>query len=214
MVQKESKPRGRPRAYVPEVALSRATKAFWQGGFAGTSLDDLAAATGMNRPSLYGAFGDKHDLYMKALTEYWAAGRAAMAEALAPKRPLRAGLRAVYAKALDLYIPGAGRPRGCFLIGTGTTEAMRDPKVRAFLDAAYDEIDTAFEARLRAAVEGGELPSGADPEALAKLAAAVLHSLAIRSRAGASRADLERLIEGVIVVICGSERGQKDIPVP
>jgi TetR/AcrR family transcriptional regulator, copper-responsive repressor len=211
MVQKETKPRGRPRAYVPEVALSRATKAFWQSGFAGTSLDDLAAATGMNRPSLYGAFGDKHDLYMKALAEYWAAGRVALADALSPERPLRAGLRAVYASALDLYIPASGRPRGCFLIGTGTSEAVRDPQVRGFLDAAYDELDAAFEARLRAAVEGGELPRGADPEALGKLAAAVLHSLAIRSRAGASRADLERLVEGALEVICGPGRGKKDV---
>jgi TetR/AcrR family transcriptional regulator, copper-responsive repressor len=70
MVQKEQKRRGRPPAYVPELALSKAIKAFWPAGFAGTSLDELAAATGMNRPSLYGAFGDKHDLYMKALVQF------------------------------------------------------------------------------------------------------------------------------------------------
>jgi hypothetical protein len=51
MVQKEQKRRGRPRAYVPELALSKAIKAFWPAGFAGTSLDELAAATGMNRPA-------------------------------------------------------------------------------------------------------------------------------------------------------------------
>jgi AcrR family transcriptional regulator len=67
MVQKETKRRGRPPAYVPEVALARATDAFWSAGYAATSLDELAAATGMNRPSLYGAFGDKHDLYLKTL---------------------------------------------------------------------------------------------------------------------------------------------------
>ena len=61
MVQKEMRPRprGRPRSYDPEVALKRATEAFWKSGYSGTSLDDLAAATGMNRPSLYAGFGDK-----------------------------------------------------------------------------------------------------------------------------------------------------------
>src|SRR6201990_2426300 len=108
----EPKRRGRPRAYEPEVALGKALALFRKDGFAGTSLDELAAATGMNRPSLYGAFGDKHDLYMKALEHYWAAGRDAMARALAPDRPLRAALRAVYAEALDIYFPPAGRPRG------------------------------------------------------------------------------------------------------
>ena len=111
MVQKETKRRGRPPNYLADVALSQAIKAFWQAGFAGTSLDDLAAMTGMNRPSLYGAFGDKHDLYMKALAHYWSAGRAAMVEALAPERPIRAALRAVYAEALDIYFPPAGSPR-------------------------------------------------------------------------------------------------------
>ena len=175
MVQKEQKRRGRPPAYVPELALSKAIKAFWPAGFAGTSLDELAAATGMNRPSLYGAFGDKHDLYMKALEHYWAEGRDAMARALAPDRPIRAALRAVYAEALDIYFPPAGRPRGCFLITTGTTEAMHDPEVRAYLDAALRETDAAFETRLRVAIAGGELSAHADPHMLAKLAGAVLH---------------------------------------
>lgn len=206
MVQKEGKRRGRPPAYVPEVALARATKAFWESGFAGTSLDDLAAATGMNRPSLYGAFGDKHALYLRALATYWEAGRSAMSEALAPEQPLREGLRRVYTAALDLYFPPKGQPRGCFLIGTATTEAMRDADVRATLGEALREIDAAFEARLRLGQERGELPTGTDPRILAQLAGATLHTLALRSRAGATRADLEELADGVVVLICGPAR--------
>lgn len=205
MVQKEQKRRGRPPAYLPELALSKAIKAFWPAGFAGTSLDELAAATGMNRPSLYGAFGDKHDLYMKALEHYWAEGRDAMARALALDRPIRAALWAVYAEALDIYFPPTGRPRGCFLITTGTTEAMHDPDVRAYLVAALREIDAAFETRLRVAIAGGELSAHADPHMLAKLAGAVLHSLAIRSRAGAPRADLEQFADGAVNMICGPQ---------
>jgi TetR/AcrR family transcriptional regulator, copper-responsive repressor len=203
MVQKEQKRRGRPPAYVPELALSKAIKAFWPAGFAGTSLDELADATGMNRPSLYGAFGDKHDLYMKSLEHYWAAGRDAMAKALAPDCPIRAALRAVYTEALDIYFPPTDIPRGCFLIGTGTTEAMHDPDVRAYLAAAFGDIDAAFEARLRLARDAGELAPRADPAMLAKLAGAVLHSLAIRSRAGAPRADLEQFADGAVDLICG-----------
>ena len=74
MVQKKStdhttapKKRGRPRSYDPETALARAAAVFWKAGYAGTSLDDLSQATGMNRPSLYAAFGDKRDLYLKTL---------------------------------------------------------------------------------------------------------------------------------------------------
>src|SRR5215471_3491523 len=67
MVQKEPARRGRPRAYDPDTALAQAMAVFWRAGYAGTSLDDITVGTGMNRPSLYGAFGDKHRLYLHAL---------------------------------------------------------------------------------------------------------------------------------------------------
>ncbi len=78
MVQKSARPlpepgprrRGRPRAFEPETALIQAMDVFWQDGFAGTSLDALSAATGLNRPSLYGAFGDKRALYLQAYRQY------------------------------------------------------------------------------------------------------------------------------------------------
>src|SRR3977135_1263272 len=74
---------GRPRAYEPEVALARALDVFWKEGFAATSLDDLSAATGMNRPSLYGAFGDKRELYIKTYQNYRDRARLRMAEVFA-----------------------------------------------------------------------------------------------------------------------------------
>ena len=61
-----SRGRGRPRAFEPETALAQAMDVFWSDGFAATSLDDISAATGLNRPSLYGAFGDKTPPEVKA----------------------------------------------------------------------------------------------------------------------------------------------------
>jgi len=204
MVQKPSKRRGRPPAYVAEVALARATETFWKTGYAATSLDDLAAATGMNRPSLYGAFGNKHALYLKALTDYWDAGHAAMLKVLNSNRPVRDALRRVYEVALDIYFPVGSAPRGCFVIGTATTEAVRDDQIRGSLARVFREIDEAFETRLRLAQQRGEIPKGRDPQPLAMLAAATLHTLAIRSRAGASRSDLEAFADGAVELICGA----------
>src|SRR3954452_12779539 len=71
MVQNiEKRTRGRPRAYDPDEALAKAMGAFWDHGYAATSLDDISAATGMNRPSLYAAFGDKQAIYLKAIEHY------------------------------------------------------------------------------------------------------------------------------------------------
>src|ERR1700753_330231 len=102
MVQKllneEPKRRGRPRAYDPQVAIARAAEVFWKAGYAGTSLDDLVAATGMNRPSLYAAFGDKRDLYLKTLAYYRDEGRALARDALAGDPSLRVFLKRFYDK--------------------------------------------------------------------------------------------------------------------
>ena len=195
--------RGRPRAYDPATALAHATAAFWDAGYAATSLDDLAAATGMNRPSLYGAFGDKHALYRAAFDRYVAAGDAAMAHALADPRPLREGLRAVYAGALALYYSGEKAARGCFMIGTTLTEAAADPELRTALRDALRGFDQALAARFRVAHERGELAPEADPAVLAMLASGFLYFLAIRSRAGEPRAALAAAADAAVVAICG-----------
>src|SRR5271167_5225405 len=68
--ERPTRRRGRPRAFEPEAALGHAMDVFWKDGFAATSLDDLTAATGLNRPSLYGAFGNKRALYIQAYRRY------------------------------------------------------------------------------------------------------------------------------------------------
>jgi TetR/AcrR family transcriptional regulator, copper-responsive repressor len=206
IVQKRAAKRGRPRLYDPDTALTQATAAFWDAGYAATSLDAICTGTGMNRPSLYTAFGDKRALYALALDRYRESARAALAEALAPNRSLRDGLRHAYDYALSLYLSGRRGQRGCFLIGTALTESVLDAAARAALDAALREIDAAFEARFRLAQETGKLSADADPATLAKLASAVLHTLAIRSRAGAQRAALEAIIEPALDMICGKQR--------
>jgi AcrR family transcriptional regulator len=194
MVQKESlpKPRGRPRNYDPELALQRATEAFWKTGYAGTSLDDLAAATGMNRPSLYAAFGDKRALYLQALNRYWDRGLKAMDKALRPEMPLADMLYQLYELALGLYFPQKGRSRGCFGIGTALTEAVEDPLIREAFADGLRRIHAGFESCIRRAKSRGELTASADVETLAGLASAVLSSLAVRSRAGMPRDSLQR----------------------
>src|SRR4030081_2281605 len=116
------KRRGRPRAYQPEVALGKALDLFRKDGFAATSLDDLSAATGMNRPSLYGAFGDKRELYIKSYARYRADARAAMADIFKIELPIRKRLARIFAVALDIYLSGEAGPRGWFSVMTGASE--------------------------------------------------------------------------------------------
>ena len=195
--------RGRPRAYDPERALTQVIECFWKTGYSGTSLDDISAATGMNRPSLYAAFGDKQALYLKALRHYWNMGYVAMREALVDVIPLNEALMRVYEKALAIYFSGSGRPRGCFAIGTATTEAVENAEIRDSLAKGLHALDKGFEARIRTAHVNGELKANADPVALSLLASATLHTIAIRARAGSPRAELRRLARNAVDVICG-----------
>jgi AcrR family transcriptional regulator len=212
MVQKTKKPavaaepvapkrRGRPRAYQPEIALGRALDLFRKDGFAATSLDDLCAATGMNRPSLYGAFGDKRELYIKTYQHHRAAARAAMIDIFKDEQPIQQRLERIYAAALDIYLSGEAGPRGCFTVMTIASEAISDPQIRAMVLDAVFEIDKTFTTCFRTAREKGELSSSADPVVLAQLASATIHHVAIRARAGVPRKALEAIVKGAIDVM-------------
>jgi TetR/AcrR family transcriptional regulator, copper-responsive repressor len=196
--------RGRPRAYDAEAALKQATETFWRTGYAGTSLDSIAAATGMNPPSLYAAFGNKHALYLEALGRYWELSLAATREALAGERPLAEALMLAYEAALSIYFSGKGSARGCFVIGTAVTETVEDAAIRRSVAAGLRMIDADFEARFRTARENGELERDADPAALAILASATMHTIAIRARAGVGRTELREVARKAIGIICGS----------
>jgi AcrR family transcriptional regulator len=197
--------RGRPRAYDADTALKRATDTFWRTGYSGTSLDSIAAATGMNPPSLYAAFGNKRALYLEALTHYWELSLAATREALAQDRPLAESLMAAYEAALSIYFSGRGPARGCFVIGTAVTETVDDPDIRKSVAAGLRLIDADFEARFSAARDKGELKDDADPAALAILASATMHSIAVRVRAGTPRAELREMARKAVSVICGCQ---------
>ncbi len=210
MVQKSGmRRRGRPRAYDPGVALERATDAFWDAGFCGTSLDDLSSRTGMNRPSLYAAFGDKQALYLKTLDGYCASRRALIAAALGSGRPLRDTLRAIYQRMLDLFLEGDRGARGCYIVGTAATEAVANPEVREMLAGSVRDMDEGFRGAFCAAQARGELGAQADPKALAMLATSVVHTLALRARAGQSRAILKAVADSAVELIFSSGGGAR-----
>ena len=219
MVQKSKRPpvakidvpvppkrRGRPRAYQPDVALGKALDLFRKDGFAATSLDDLSAATGMNRPSLYGAFGDKRELFIKSYQRYREDARAAMAGIFRDELPIRQRLARIYAVALDIYLSGDAGPRGCFTVMTAASEAVSDPEIRAMVLEGFSELDKAFAACFRKAQEKGELSANTDPAVMAQIASSTVHTIALRARAGMPRKELEAIVNGAIDVMLGKAK--------
>ncbi len=182
-------------------------EAFWSDGFAATSLDDISAATGLNRPSLYGAFGDKRALYLQAYGQY----RKRMDELFAPlfaaHEPLRTKLTRILTAALDLYLSGPDGPRGCFTVLSVASDAIADPELHSLVSEAIEGTDRAFGRLFADARATGELPEGADPRRLARVATATIHTMSIRARARIPRAEILPIIDDAVTTICGAERG-------
>lgn len=189
MVQKESAApkRGRPRAYDPDEALKAARDIFWVKGYAATSLDDIVGATGMNRPSLYAAFGDKEAIYLAALKMQGELLVTAIDGAIKLDMKLKPFLDLFFSRCIDSYLTGAEGPRGCFLVGTALTESLMREDVGAVVRDAFGRCEEALEQRFKLAKKDGDLPKTADARALAMLVSSTMHELAMLARAGARR---------------------------
>ena len=195
------RPRGRPRKFDEAEVLALARDAFWDNGYAATSVDDLAAATGLNRPSLYAAFGDKHALYLRALGENVAWSVGGIRQRLQGDGPLRETLTSFLTEAAESTLAGASGARGCFVVCTAVTEAVRDAETRAIAAGYVAEVDAVFEERFRRS--SGELSSGVDPATAAAVASGMLQTLAIRARTGSDRDALAQVVKAAVTVICG-----------
>jgi AcrR family transcriptional regulator len=203
---REPKRRGRPRAYDPDAALLLAMEAFWKSGYAATTLDDLSAATAMNRPSLYAAFGDKRDIYEKAYRQYRAKVRDEFRPILEAKGPVRLVLRKIFEASVKMYLSGPEGPRGCLTVVTAASDAIADPEIGKLVVEAIEALDKAFAALFSGAIARGELPALADAAALGRAATATIHTLAIRARARCPKTELRRIADDAIDLICGPER--------
>jgi AcrR family transcriptional regulator len=188
--------RGRPPAYDRAEVLARIAATFRRHGYEGTSLDRLAAETGLARPSLYAGFGDKREMYLAAVAATAHILEQGLAATLAAPT-LRGALTALYARAIDLY---AGGPvgLGCLIVCTATTAAPDEPTVREVLAEVLAALDGTLVARCAAAPD----ECRGDPAAAGVVAAATLHSLAVRARAGAPHAELQVLADATVELIC------------
>ena len=193
--------RGRPPQYDRDEALRAAMETFHKQGFAGTSLDDLAGAMHMSRPSMYNAFGNKAALYRHSLDYFIDQIRAAARSRLDAEPALAPALAAFYGAALDVYFE-QDPSLGCFVFCTAPAEAIAHPEVADVMRAVISEIDDALARRFQRAREAGQLPADRDCREMARLAQSVLHGLALRARAGASRRTLNRMVKSAVTMLC------------
>jgi AcrR family transcriptional regulator len=184
---------GRARAFDPDEALDRAMTVFWTKGYEGTSLSDLTEAMGINRPSLYAAYGNKQELFRKALERY-GEGPSSYERTALVRPTARAVAEGLLRGAADVQTD-PGTPAGCLAV-LGTTYCGEDSSpvgkiVIGFRRAGHAAIRERFE---RARSEG-DLPADADPKELTNYIGTVVCGMAVLAATGATRMDLEGVIE-------------------
>ena len=184
---------GRPREFDPDKALDLALQVFWQKGYEGTSLTDLTDAMGINRPSLYAAYGNKEELFRKALDNYCTNAMSMQAEAL--DRPTaREAVEALLRGAVSgLTMPG--NPAGCLTVRGALAGGEESEPVRLELMARRLASQEAIKARLVRAKSEGDLPEDTDSESLAGYISTILNGMSIQAANGATCDELNGIVD-------------------
>ncbi len=164
---------------------------FWQKGYEGASLPDLTAAMGINRPSLYAAFGNKESLFRKALNIYSVGYGSYMQQALA-EPTARAAAEKLLLGAVDLLTHPC-HPAGCLLVQGALVCGDSADCVRKELASRRAEGEALIRRRFKRAISTGDLPAGSDANSLARLMTTLIFGMAVHAGGGASRAELRRV---------------------
>lgn len=190
---KGTAPRGRPRSFDIDNALARALQVFWHKGYEGATLSDLTQIMGINRPSLYAAFGNKEALFRKALDRYADGPAAYVREALQEPTAFAVVERLLLAAVNLLTDPKT--PPGCLMVqGALSCGEAADP-IRQELAARRAAGEATLRQRLTRATRDGDLPADANCADLARFVCVVLHGMAVQAAGGASRSQLRRVAE-------------------
>jgi AcrR family transcriptional regulator len=185
----------RPRKFDEQQVVRAARDQFWRTGYAGTSLDDLCAATGLGRGSLYAAFGDKHGLFLRALREYCTTTTEAILAALdGPGSALQRLESAVRAAAAAT----AADPTSCLLAKATAELAGSDDDVRATTGAALLALHGAIADCVRAAQADRELRADLDADQLAWTVLGVLRGIEAVGHGGVEADAIESIATGAV----------------
>ena len=165
---------------------------FWAKGYGQTSVEELTSQMGISPPSLYAAFGNKHDLFMHAMDRYAETVGGLPTKAFADAPDVRSAVQGLFETTIRCATT-TNRPKGCLLVSVASEMAVRDEDVRKKLAHGYATRVKAISDRVAAEQGAGRLPTHPTAERLAKMIVSVTHGLVARARMGANRSELSGL---------------------
>lgn len=190
----------RNKSFDPDTALGKAMQLFWRQGYEATSIDDLVRVMGINRASLYGTFGDKHDLFLKALDRYIATVLEPRLAAVEQAPSATAAIRGLLAE-LAAFAAGDPQRRGCLVVNATCELGSRDPAVAARLRAQAEALEARLAGLLARAQQSGEIAADSAPQSLARSLATMIDGVRVRSKLGAAPAHLDGIVNAAMAML-------------
>jgi AcrR family transcriptional regulator len=193
--------RGRPRSFDVDQALEAALRVFWKQGFLNASLSELTAEMGINKPSLYAAFGDKEHLYLAALGRYAERRLSGLARQMLGTADGREAVRQ-FLLALAALFSDPKLPGGCFIVNGAADcgSSTMSHEVEQALQQALQSSERLLLERLARARDDAQLPEGAVPEALAAFFITTVAGMSVMAKNGAPRHKLEQIVGAAMAV--------------
>ena len=188
----------RPRAFDEEKVLDAAREQFAKTGYAATSMDDLMKATGLGKGSLYGAFGDKHQLFLRVLEGYCVDSVSDVRDLLGGPEPAADRVRALVRESAR-----GATARGCMLVNSTAELNERDEEVQRKSRKAFDTIEVLLTRVLDDAKSEGDLGPAVDTGAQAKVLVAVMQGVEFLAKTRLPAADLERIADTALANLFG-----------
>jgi TetR/AcrR family transcriptional regulator, transcriptional repressor for nem operon len=188
----------RPREFDEDRAVDAAMRAFWRSGYEATSTQDLCAATGLGRSSIYNTFHSKRTLFEQALGRYMTARTDAAVALLDGPAPIRDKVRELLWQTVE---PPPDDPLGCLVVNSLVELSPRDEEFAGLLAADQSRRHEALRAALASAKRNGELPPDADPADLAHFVMAAISGMRVLSRSGATRETLAAIATTALKIL-------------
>jgi AcrR family transcriptional regulator len=187
------RPRGRPTNFNHDEALEKALQVFWARGYEGASMAELTETLGINKPSIYAAFGNKEELFRKALARYATGPAAFVGEAM--KEPsARLVVEKFLMQAVDFFCDKS-TPNGCMIVQGALTCGQSSSAIQQELIAYRSSIETTLTKRFELAKIQGDLPPDLNTKQLAKYIATIHQGMSVQATSGATRQELIAIVE-------------------
>ncbi|WP_395577035.1 TetR/AcrR family transcriptional regulator [Streptomyces sp. BK79] len=191
----------RTKEFDPDAALQSALELFWRRGYEATSMADLVDHLGIGRASIYATFGNKHELYLKAMDRYTETRDQLLLAELSQPGPALPAVRAMVRRIAAEAASPQGRMNGCFVTNTAAELAPHDPAAARRVEISWEHVETPLHSALVRAQAQGELPGDRDPRALARMLLVLLQGVRVVGKASNDPARVRDAVEQALTLL-------------